>query len=414
MTKDQPAYITKLKRLLASSEPAHIELSFQILKPIKIPASLWTTLFGLWVFHDDANTQEKAFELYDQQASAHWPRGCRSFNIYNDKDVSLLLYELSTESPLDAKDLGILALKLKKSGVKFCLENAILSATEVLSTILENEYLNLSNLKLNKLPPEIGNLANIHTLDISGNSFTTIPPELKKLSRLEYIFLDNTPLNQNSLNKLESYFPKVFAKKWFTKASNNFSANHFEEALKAVDKSLELNPEQADSWNVKGVILQRLTKVEKSLACFEQSLHLNPQSTLTYSNYAYSLHLLHKNKKSLEIAQKGITIIENNSQINQKWYATLYFRKGQALFHLKQYQKSIQAYDKALLINPNDANSWYNQACNLALYKKDKASTLKHLTKSIELNEKFKSLARKDKDFYIFWDDPEFLKIIMI
>lgn len=41
--------------------------------------------------------------------------------------------------------------------------------------------------------------------------------------------------------------------------------------------------------------------------------------------------------------------------------------KGQALYELGQYAEAVKCYDKAIEINPNNANAWKNKG--LALYK---------------------------------------------
>jgi internalin A len=54
--------------------------------------------------------------------------------------------------------------------------------------------LDLSSLKLEALPPEIGQLTNLTELDLSGNQLTSLPPEIGKLTELVALFLQGNQL----------------------------------------------------------------------------------------------------------------------------------------------------------------------------------------------------------------------------
>ena len=47
--------------------------------------------------------------------------------------------------------------------------------------------LDLSGLNLTALPPEIGHLAQLSTLNLFDNQLTALPPEISQLTRLFYI-----------------------------------------------------------------------------------------------------------------------------------------------------------------------------------------------------------------------------------
>ncbi|MGK7942176.1 MAG: COR domain-containing protein, partial [Crocosphaera sp.] len=54
--------------------------------------------------------------------------------------------------------------------------------------------LNLSNNQLTNLPPEIGQLTNVTSLSLSNNQLTNLPPEIGKLTNLTSLYLSNNQL----------------------------------------------------------------------------------------------------------------------------------------------------------------------------------------------------------------------------
>lgn len=409
--QSQFSTFTGLRRLIESGETAHIKLALQILNSMAIPSDLWTLLFGIWAFHPESEVQKQAFDLYDRHTSIHWPRSYRFFDRYDEQDTSLFLEELTSKYPLNAKDLCKISLILHRTGAKFCLEKAILPAEEVFRKICEYDSLDLSNFQLKTLSPEIGKLTHLNTLNLSKNLFEDIPDEIGLLTRLEYLYIDLTPLNPVSEQKLERFFPKIFAPRWFSKSVHYFYEEDYEKALDALDRAIKLDSTNANYWNTKGVLLGRLGKSEMGLLCFHESLNINPEKALIYSNYANALHELGRNRESLEIAQKGIDVLDKNTQLDRECYGMLYFRKGQALFHLNNIKESIQAYEKAIQANPEDGCSWYNQACNYA-YLNDTDQAIQHIKRAVALDSSLKSEALQNSDFSALLNNLDFQMVI--
>lgn len=57
-------------------------------------------------------------------------------------------------------------------------------------------YLNLSELNLITLPPEIGTLTELIVLNLSDNLLTELPPEIGQLKKLREIYLSNNRLRR--------------------------------------------------------------------------------------------------------------------------------------------------------------------------------------------------------------------------
>ena len=62
-------------------------------------------------------------------------------------------------------------------------------------------------------------------------------------------------------------------------------------------------------------------------------------------------------------------------------------------------------------MKPDLAEAWYNKAWSYSL-KGDKENALKNLSKAIDLDAKYKEMAKRDEDFKNLWDDEDFKRIV--
>lgn len=55
----------------------------------------------------------------------------------------------------------------------------------------------------------------------------------------------------------------------------------YDSAISSFDKALEINPDNHDAWNNKGVALLMLGIYEEAITCFDKAISLNPTQTNT-------------------------------------------------------------------------------------------------------------------------------------
>src|SRR5438093_1390211 len=67
-------------------------------------------------------------------------------------------------------------------------------------------FLDLSGLGLTSVPPEIGQLTQLTTLNLDKNQLTSVPPEIGQLTQLDRLDLDNNQLAElpDSLRRLSN------------------------------------------------------------------------------------------------------------------------------------------------------------------------------------------------------------------
>ena len=134
---------------------------------------------------------------------------------------------------------------------------------------------------------------------------------------------------------------------WRGKSNALLKLRRLPESIKAADEALKLTPndplEQGESWNHKANALYESQQLQDARLAYEKVVQLAPNSEGGWSNLSELLNLLKEYDKALEAAEKALKINQTISGWNQK---------GNALFGLKKYWDAIAAYDQALKLNP--------------------------------------------------------------
>jgi len=90
------------------------------------------------------------------------------------------------------------------------------------------------------------------------------------------------------------------------KGMDRVKRNEFEEALEFFDQVLEMNPENADAWNNKGVALYGMGRPEEALICYDRALATDPENREALRNRAFVLRAMARFEEALEAYEKII------------------------------------------------------------------------------------------------------------
>ncbi len=188
------------------------------------------------------------------------------------------------------------------------------------------------------------------------------------------------------------------AKIWINMAASLFEQGMLDEALKAINKAIEIDQSREDSWNIKGLIL--LKKATKALENrIELDIDLkNVRVKKFAASYAQPIILLELNEKNYEISgvwrnkeealveqarialDKALEIKTNKlaakptnsfgDWLDKGWLARIWSNMGLILIEQHNYEQAFNACDKAIGLDPKYSGSWYNKGYALEKIEK--------------------------------------------
>jgi tetratricopeptide (TPR) repeat protein len=119
----------------------------------------------------------------------------------------------------------------------------------------------------------------------------------------------------------------------------------------AYEQALALNPNDAFLWRMKGDTLRSLTRYEEAQKAFEYAIELDPGNPWGWNGQAY-VQAGMKNYEALTIIERAIAIAPND--------ANFYDSKGEILMRMERYDAALPQFQKAVTIDPTFLNSWQN------------------------------------------------------
>jgi tetratricopeptide (TPR) repeat protein len=151
------------------------------------------------------------------------------------------------------------------------------------------------------------------------------------------------------------------------------------EELASDNRSIELNPEDAQAYHDRGFAFNAQGEWDKAIAEFNKAIELDPRFVEAYNNRGLSYINKGDNNKAIADYSKAI-------QLNQN-IPVFYTNRGNAYYDNMEYDKAIVDYTTAIELYPKQSGAYHNRG-NAYYMKMEYDKAIDDYTKAIELDPK--------------------------
>ena len=217
-----------------------------------------------------------------------------------------------------------------------------------------------------------------------------------------------------------------------------FFESRYEDAIAAYNQALQIQPDLADTWNNRGVVLTRMQRYPEAIASYEQATTIRPTYPDAWNNRGVVLLELQKYPEAIGCYEQAIqakpdyadawnnrgvafskmeeyeqAVISYNQALQIKNdYTDAWNNRGVALSKLEKYEAAIDSYDNAAKIRPDFYRIWYNKARCYALQGKIELA-IENLKRALNLNPNLcKELAKTEADLEKIREHEAFKQLI--
>jgi tetratricopeptide (TPR) repeat protein len=173
---------------------------------------------------------------------------------------------------------------------------------------------------------------------------------------------------------------KMTAEKAYDDGAAFLRLNATDKAIEAFDRSLSFDPNNAEAYNAKGVIATKQRNYQDAIGLYNKAIQNDPQNGGYHINLAIAYHLLGRKEDALKAYQKAVQLDSQfqgqldgyltstakpavtpsgTSAISplQKMAADRTYTEGAAFLRLNRLDRALQAFDRALEIDPKNADA---------------------------------------------------------
>ncbi|MDJ0617778.1 MAG: tetratricopeptide repeat protein [Calothrix sp. MO_192.B10] len=224
-------------------------------------------------------------------------------------------------------------------------------------------------------------------------------------ANLGYLF-GSTEHYQDSLDCYEkaTEFDPNSANAWFYRGVVLSELERYEEALDSCQKAVDIDPKYAKAWVSQGNILRRMKRYEEDIFACEQALTIDPENDNALNSQALTLSLLKDCEKAITAIDKAINL--------QPQKALFRANRGIILARAGRYAEAITDCEQAIKQDPKDEGGYYAKACCFALQGEVEQAT-DYLKQAIDIApHRSRIEAKTNPDFDNIRDDERFRALV--
>lgn len=207
---------------------------------------------------------------------------------------------------------------------------------------------------------------------------------------------------EEKLNEMVKLGFTIDAKTAFLRGNYYYNQGKYNEALADYNRSLELRPDDPDTLCNQGTTYGELGRYDKALADYNRALELRPDNPDTLCNRGTIYYKLGMYNEALADYKRALELRPQDP--------TTLYNRGTTYAKLGRYEEALADYNRSLELRPDHQSTLYNIACLLSLWgKTDDALT--YLEKAVGRDERYRQMAKMDKDFDGIRDDLRLKKL---
>ncbi|ESO93870.1 hypothetical protein LOTGIDRAFT_105182 [Lottia gigantea] len=159
------------------------------------------------------------------------------------------------------------------------------------------------------------------------------------------------------------------------------------EAFDIFDEGIKVDPDNSDIYHHRGQQYLVVDKLEQALDDFNKSIKLSPDFPTSHVQKAYAVHrtgIVYQQQSSLTEASKMF----QETIIKFPQYADAYLMYAQSLSDQSKFEESLNNFDKALELAPDNPNIYVHKGLLMVQYKGQFEDGSKLVEKAIQIDPK--------------------------
>lgn len=190
--------------------------------------------------------------------------------------------------------------------------------------------------------------------------------------------ISSAPVASTSANSIQM----LTSNKAYDDGAAFLRLNALDKATDAFDRALSFNAQNGDALNGKAIVAIKQRNYQEALSLIDQAISADPNNTGFYINKAIAYHLMGRKADAMQAYQKAISLDNSvKGQLDdfltetssskpvmpesgpltvsplQQMAADRVYTEGAAHLRLNRYDRALDAFDRALLLNPKNADA---------------------------------------------------------
>lgn len=147
------------------------------------------------------------------------------------------------------------------------------------------------------------------------------------------------------------------AEGWLNVGGIHHARREYDQALDSYERALALDPGYAEAWSNRGQSLNETRRHAEALDCMNRALEINPGSVDAWIGLGNVLHALERYEEAVTAFDKALAIRPTSAQASM-------FR-GMSLAVMGRLHEALEAYDLAIRLKPDYPEAWSNRGNTL-------------------------------------------------